>query len=109
MTGSGSENTVQIGTEAQEEGQLNVNRQDMMDVLYATFGQPGSGKLDFNNAGHDALVNRLRQPLAEHGVPLTDQQLQDLVTALLSARDTQHSGLITDFGQLSWRQARAGR
>jgi preprotein translocase subunit SecF len=101
LTGSGSENTVQIGTEAQEEGQLNVNRQDMMEVLYATFGQPGSGKLDFNNAGHDALVNRLRQPLAEHGVPLTDQQLEDLVTALLSGRDTQHSGLIASYGQLS--------
>jgi preprotein translocase subunit SecF len=109
LTGSGSENTVQIGTEAQEEGQLNVNRQDMMDVLYATFGQPGSGKLDFNNAGHDALVNRLRQPLAEHGVPLTDQQLQGLVTALLSARDTQHSGLITDFGQLSVAPGASGQ
>jgi preprotein translocase subunit SecF len=101
LTGSGSENTVQIGTEAQEESQLNVNRQDMMDVLNTTFGQPGSGKLDFNNAGHDALVNRLRQPLAEHGVSLNDQQLDDLVTALLSARDGQHSGLITSFSQLS--------
>ncbi|MGA2118500.1 MAG: protein translocase subunit SecF [Bryobacteraceae bacterium] len=109
LTGSGSENTVQIGTEAQEEGQLNVNRQDMVDVLYATFGQPAGGKLDFSNAGHDALVNRLRQPLAEHGVPLTDQQLEDLITALLSVRDTQHSGLITDFGQLSAAPGASGQ
>ncbi|MGA2146058.1 MAG: protein translocase subunit SecF [Bryobacteraceae bacterium] len=96
-----SANTVQIGTEAQEEGQENVNRQDMMDVLYASFGQPGNGKLDLNNAGRDALVNRLRQPLADHGVALNDQQLSDLVSALLSARDSQHSGLISSFGQLS--------
>ena len=51
LTGSGAENEVEIGTEAQRRGQLNVNRQDMQDVLDATFGQPGSGKLDLNNTG----------------------------------------------------------
>ena len=39
FTGSGAENEVEIGTEAQEEGQLNVNRQDMQDVLNARWGQ----------------------------------------------------------------------
>jgi len=97
---SSAQNQVQIGTEAASEGQMNVNRQDMADVLTATFGQPGS-KLDFNNAGHDALAERLRDALARNNVPASEQDLQNLVTALLSTRDTQHSGLITNFGQLS--------
>ena len=42
LTGSGSENTLEIGTEAPSEAQMNLNRQDMADVLYATFGQPAS-------------------------------------------------------------------
>ena len=48
---------------------MNVNRQDMADVLNATFGQPGRGKLDFNNAGRQALADRLRDALARNSVP----------------------------------------
>ena len=55
-------NEVIIGTELEEERQLNINRQAMADVLTATFGQPGSGKLDFNNASTADLVYRLRDP-----------------------------------------------
>ena len=101
LTGSGAENEVQIGTEAQEEGQLNVNRQDMQDVLNSTFAQGGAGKLDFNNAGQQALVERLRDPLARNGVAMTEPQLQDLTRNLLETRDRQHSGLVTDFQQLA--------
>ena len=50
FTDISSTNEVAIGTELQEERLLNVNRQAMADVLTSTFGQPGSGKLDFNNA-----------------------------------------------------------
>jgi len=94
-------NTVEIGTEAQTEGQMNVNRQDMADVLAATFGQGASGKLDFNNAGHDALAERLRDALARHNVAASEQDLQNLVTALLATRDREHSGLIANFNELS--------
>ena len=101
LTGSGAENEVQIGTEAQEEGQLNLNRQDMQDVLNATFAQGAAGKLDFNNAGQQALVDRLREALARNGVAMSETQLQDLARNLLDDRDRQHSGLVTDFQQLS--------
>jgi preprotein translocase subunit SecF len=101
LTGSGAENEVQIGTEAQEEGQLNLNRQDMQDVLNAAFAQGAAGKLDFNNAGQQALVDPLREALARNGVATSETQLQDLVRNLLEARDRQHSGLIADFQQLS--------
>ena len=101
FTGSGAQNEVQIGTEAAEEGQLNVNRQDMQDVLNNTFGQPATGKLDLNNAGGQAIMDRLREPLARGGVAMSEQQLQDLARNLLDVRDRQYSGLLADFQQLS--------
>ena len=78
FTGSGAENEVEIGTEAQEEGQLNVNRQDMQDVLNARWGQT-AGKLDFNNTSQQVLAERLRDPLARAGVAMSEPQLQKLV------------------------------
>jgi len=99
FTGS---NEVIIGTELEEERQLNINRQAMADVLTTTFGQPGSGKLDFNNASTQDLTSRLRDPLARAGVALNDQQLQKLAGDLLEFRNTPpRSGLIPDFSQLS--------
>src|SRR5258708_4399200 len=101
FTGVGVENEVEIATELQEESQLNVNRQAMQDVLTATFGDPKSGKLDLNNAGQEAVVARLREPLARGGVAMSEQQLQELVKNLLGYRDSRLSGLVTDFNQLS--------
>ena len=102
FTDPASVNEVAIGTELQEEKLLNVNRQTMADVLTATFGQPSSGKLDFNNASSEQLINRLREPLARAGVALSEPQLQKLVADILNFRNTPpRSGLITDFNQLS--------
>lgn len=102
FTGSGAENEVEIGTELQEERQLNINRQSMEDVLAATFGQPASGKLDFNSAKEQDLISRLRDPLARSGVAMSEQQLQKLAADLKQFRETPpRSGLITDFSQLS--------
>src|SRR5690349_17706478 len=102
FTDLASSNEVAIGTELQEERLLNVNRQAMADVLTATFGDPSSGKLDFNNASQQQLLDRLREPLARAGVPLNEQQLQKLVADILNFRNTPpRSGLITDFNQLS--------
>ena len=100
ITGGGAINEVEIGTQLANETQLNVNRQAMQDVLTQTFGQPG-GKLDLNNAGAQAIVDRLRDPLARAGVPMSDQQLQDIVKNILAVRDGKYSGLLTDFNQLS--------
>jgi len=101
FTGATAQNEVEIGTELTEETQLNVNRQAMQDVLTATFGQPGSGKLDFNNTSQEALAVRLRDALARGGVPMSDQQLQKLTADLLDYTNTRYSGLITDFNQLA--------
>ncbi len=95
-------NEVAIGTELKDERQLDLNRRTIIQTLQATFGQPASGKLDFSNAGHEALVSRLRDPLARAGVALSEPQLQKLVADMLKFRDTPpRSGLITSFDQLS--------
>ena len=103
LSGNGAVNMVEIGTEAkgQGEGQLNSNRNTMQSVLTNTFGQPGSGKVDLNNTSQEELQNRLRDPLARAGVALTEEQLQTLVRNILGEMNTQHSGLIVDFSQLS--------
>jgi preprotein translocase subunit SecF len=102
FTGVSDANEVVIGSELEEERQLNINRQTMADVLSATFGQPGSGKLDFSNASQQDLLTRLRDPLARAGVSMSEPQLQSLVSAILTFRNTPpRSGLITDFNQLS--------
>jgi len=101
ISGGGAVNEVEIGTELADENQLAKNRQDMENALITTFGQPNSGKLEFNNASQQALANRLREPLARAGVSMSDPQLQDLARNLVSYRDGKMSGLITDFGQFS--------
>ena len=95
-------NSIVIGTEITGEQQLNANRGAMQETLETTFGQPASGKLDFNNSGSDALVERLRDPLQQAGVQLSDPQLRDLVGRILDYRNTPpRSGLITNFDDLT--------
>jgi preprotein translocase subunit SecF len=101
FTGSTAQNEVEIGTELQDETQLNINRQAMESVLAQTFGQPGSGKLDLNNIGTEALANALREPFARANVPMSDQQLQKFATDLRGYIDDRHSGLITNFNELA--------
>jgi preprotein translocase subunit SecF len=102
FTSADAVNQVEIGTELADERQLNLNRQAMEEVLATTFGQPGSGKLDLNNTGEQALADRLRDPLARANVPMSEQQLHKLVQDLLAFRDTPpRSGVIANFSQLS--------
>jgi preprotein translocase subunit SecF len=103
LGGNGAVNMVEIATEARGAGesQLNDNRNAMQAVLTETFGQPSSGKLDLNNTNADDLTIRLRDPLARAGVAMNEAQLRTLAENILGAINTQHSGLITDFGQLA--------
>ncbi|HZT32032.1 MAG TPA: protein translocase subunit SecF [Bryobacteraceae bacterium] len=102
FTDISEKNEVVIGTELKEERELNANRRAMQEVLEQTFGQPQSSKLDFNNAGTEELVSRLRDPLQQAGAQLSDQQLRKLAADMLEFRDTPpRSGLLTSFDQLS--------
>jgi preprotein translocase subunit SecF len=101
FTGASAQNEVEIGTELQSEAQLNINRQAMEQVLKQTFGNTGAGKLDLNNASQEDLVARLRDPIARAGIPMNEQELQRLAHDILSVRDSQHSGLLTNYSELS--------
>jgi len=68
FTSANAINQVEIGIELTDERQLYANRQALEQVLANTFGQPGNGKLDFNNAGEKELIDRLREPLTRAGV-----------------------------------------
>jgi preprotein translocase subunit SecF len=96
-------NEVIIGTEMREERELAKVREIIVQILASTFGHgQGAGKLDINNTGQQAIVERLRGPLAAAGVNLTEQQLTDLVRNITQFRDTPpRSGLIRSFDQLS--------
>lgn len=90
-----------IGTELKDDRALDAVRRTMVETLDATFS-PGGGKLDLNNTGQDALVSRLREPLQQANVALSEDQLQQLVRSILKYRDTPpRSGLIRNIDELS--------
>src|SRR4051812_9846062 len=65
-------NELAIGTEGSDEAALAKNHQIVIDTLSKTFGQPGNGKLDLNNASGRQIADRLRDPLQKAGVSLSD-------------------------------------
>jgi preprotein translocase subunit SecF len=89
-------NEVEIGTEGADD----KNRQIVLDTLAKTFGQPGNGKLDLNNASAGQVAGRLREPLQKAGVSLNDMQVDELGSAIVGWRD-QHGGLISSMDQLT--------
>ncbi len=90
---------VLVGTEITDEKELNTNRQIIEDTLRATFGGAG-GKLDLNNASSGQVADRLRDPLLQAGVPMSEQELQDVVRSIEDYR-AQHGGLLRSFDELS--------
>lgn len=97
---SGAEHEVLIGTELKDEKSLNEARRVMIQALESTFGETGS-KLDLNNAGQQAIVDRLRDPLSRANAGLSDLKLQELVKAIVDFRDKARSGLLSSFDELT--------
>jgi len=92
-------NEIMIGTEGGSDDVQSRNRQIVLDTLAKRFGQPGNGKLDLNNATTSQLAARLIDPLQRAGVQLSDEQVNQLATAITAARD-QKGGIVTNFDQL---------
>lgn len=90
---------VQVGTQIRDEKELNANRQIIEDTLRTTFGA-ADGKLDLNNSSSDQLANRLREPLLQAGVALSEQELQDLVKAIQQFRASK-GGLLKNLDELA--------
>lgn len=95
------QNTVIIGTPLKDEIQLNAERRTITETMETNFGQVG-GKLDFNNASTQSLADRIRGPLQQASVALNEQQLQDLVKAVLQFKNTPpRSGILANLDQLN--------
>jgi preprotein translocase subunit SecF len=90
---------VLVGTEIRDEKELNANRQIIEDTLRATFGA-ADGKLDLNNSASQQLADRLREPLLQAGVPLSEQELQDVTKSIENFRASK-GGLLKSIDELS--------
>jgi preprotein translocase subunit SecF len=88
-----------IGTEIKDEKELNANRQLIDDTLRSMFGGT-DGKFDLNNSSSTELADRLRGPLQQAGVPLSEEDLQDLCAAINSYR-ADHGGILRSADELS--------
>lgn len=101
ITTPGSQNDIQVGVEAAGAAELEATRGKIVRTFSEHFAKI-NGKLDFHNAGVDALTARLQEPLARAGVSLNETELKDKVRAVLQYRDTPpRSGLIGGFDELS--------
>jgi preprotein translocase subunit SecF len=97
----GSQNDVMIGLEqTRGEDSLDAGKQKILDVLGKTFGASSPGKPDFNSITPSALAADLteKDPLSL-GTSAGDKYTQ-LASAVTSARDSEHGGIITGFDQL---------
>jgi len=90
---------VMVGTEIKNENELNANRQIIEDTLRATFSG-ADGKLDLNNSSADQLADRLRDPLLQSGVPISEDQLKTMVRAIEDYRASR-GGLLHSIDELS--------
>ena len=93
------QNEVMIGSEVQDEKQLNTAREAIYSSLAEKFN-PDPKKMDINNSGQAAIADQIRDGLGRAGVNLSDNQLQDMVKAILQFRDSR-KGIIPNFDSLS--------
>jgi len=90
---------VLIGTEIKDEKQLNANRQLIEETLRGMYSDT-SGKIDLNNSSVTELADRLRGPMQQAGVALSEQDLQDLCAAI-SVYRADHGGILRSVDELS--------
>src|SRR5579872_3212909 len=90
---------VLVGTEISNEKELNANRQIIEDTLRTTFGAQ-DGKLDLNNSASGELADKLREPLLQANVALSEEELQEVVKNVEAFRASK-GGLLNSFDQLN--------
>ncbi len=94
-------NEVLVSLEMRSEEELAQARQEMIQALAARFA-PDPTKPDLNNSGTEAITAGLRQAVIERGLPLSDEEIQQIAARIREFRDTPpRSGLIRDFQELT--------
>ncbi len=94
---------VVIGLEQKGQGDeaLDVGKQAIVDTLHRTFASATTSQEDFNSAGAAALADYLtrKDPLIL-GPTASPDRYKLLAKSLTDYRDTQHSGILTNFEDL---------
>lgn len=94
------ENEVIIGLPLKEDTALQRERELVVEILNATFGEK-TDRLDLNNANPQALAERVRDPLQRASIPINDEQLAQLARRIFDFRNTPpRSGVLSSFDQL---------
>jgi preprotein translocase subunit SecF len=91
---------VLVDTEIKDEKELNAERQVIEETLRGIFSSSSNGMLDLNLSSAPELAERLRVPLQQAGVPLSEQDLQDLC-ADISGYRKDHGGILRSVDELS--------
>jgi preprotein translocase subunit SecF len=90
---------LKIDLDVGSEENLNIGREKIQETLQSVY-PPEPGKLDFNNAGEETLVDRLKQRLANS--LLSSADIEKAATALIDFRDSPpRSGIVEDFSELT--------
>ena len=90
---------VLVGTEIKDEKELNANRQIIEDTLRTTLSG-AEGKLDLHTASAGQVADRLRDPLLQANVAISEDQLQTVVKAIEEYRASK-GGLLRSIDELS--------
>ncbi len=79
---------------------LDVGKQSILDALHRTFPSGNSGQADFNEANSESLADYLtrKDPLTLG--PTGGDRYKQLAQSIIQFRDTQRSGLLTNFDEL---------
>jgi preprotein translocase subunit SecF len=84
-----------------EEEDLTSGRIQIVETLDELYPRE-EGKLDFNNAGSEALALRLGDNSRVSGLGLTTDELREVAETLIAFRDqAPHSGLLRDFSVIT--------
>jgi len=90
---------VLVGTEIKDEKELNANRQLIEETLRGMYSD-STGRIDLNNSSAPELAERLRGPLQQAGVPLSEDDLQSLC-ADINVYRKDHGGIVRSMDELS--------
>lgn len=103
ISNANSKNDVMIRVEqsGENEDQLNGAKQTILAALEKNFGTPSSNKQDFNSASVPDISSYLtkRDPLMLQAA--AGDRYTQLAQSLVSARDREHGGIVTNFDQLN--------
>jgi preprotein translocase subunit SecF len=102
ISNASSRNDVVIGLEQKGEGDqaLDAGKEAILTVLHKMFNTDSSGRPDFNSISASELAAYLTQKDPLNLGATAGERYNQLAQKLVSARDTDHAGILTSFDEL---------